>query len=172
MPMSKLQKKEKERKVRRLRLLCEVLFAEGSKASCISSTRTWNQLTQTQDIETGIFAKTHLSFAIRPKVDGDADKVVYRWVGRLIHERRGEGRERQDDEAELEGAVDARAGDKGEWPLEGEHSDAEEEVYDLQDWDGLYCAVEVLGEEVPKDFGPEEAFYGGSYLVYREIVCQ
>ena len=87
--------------------------------------------TQIQDIEAGILVETHLSFAIRPKVDGDADKVVYRWVGRLIHERRGEGRERQDDEAELEGAVDARAGDKGEGPLEGEHADAEEEVYDL-----------------------------------------
>jgi len=33
----------------------------------------------------------------------------------------------------------------------------------------LYCAIEVLGEEVPEDLGPEKGFDCGGYLVL-EIV--
>lgn len=61
--------------------------------------------------------------------------------------------------------MDAGAGDKGQGPLEGEHAEAEEEVDDLQDGDGLDGAVEVLGGKVPEDLGPEEAFKSGSDLI-------
>lgn len=35
----------------------------------------------------------------------------------------------------------------------------------MEDGDRLYSRVEVFGEEVPKDFGPEEAVEAGCYLV-------
>lgn len=61
------------------------------------------------------------------------------------------------------------AGEKGQWPFPGERDDAEEKVDDLEDWEGFYGRVEVLGEEVPEDFGPEEGFEGSCYLVYGII---
>jgi hypothetical protein len=30
----------------------------------------------------------------------------------------------------------------------------------LEDWDGFHCGVEVFGQEVEEEFGPEEAFEG------------
>jgi hypothetical protein len=39
----------------------------------------------------------------------------------------------------------------------------------LQDGDGLDGAVEVLGQEVPEDFGPEEAVEAGGDLVWRGL---
>ena len=35
----------------------------------------------------------------------------------------------------------------------------------MEDREGLDSGVEVFGEEVPEDLGPEEAFEGGSALV-------
>jgi hypothetical protein len=46
---------------------------------------------------------------------------------------------------------------KPQWPFVGEGDDAEDEVYDLEDWDGFDGFVEVFGVEVPEDLGPEEA---------------
>lgn len=89
----------------------EVAFEEESMALRKSSTSMLVTMLYCRDGKVKV--KTHLAFAIGPKVHGNADKVVYGRVGGLVHERRGEGRQRQDDEAELEGAVDAGAGDKG-----------------------------------------------------------
>lgn len=47
----------------------------------------------------------------------------------------------------------------------GEASETENEVEDLKNRDWFYGAVEVLGEEVPEDFGPDEAFYRSADLV-------
>lgn len=110
--------------------------------------------------------EAYLAFAVGPKVHAQADEVVDGRVGGLVHEDRGEDGEGQEDEAELEGAVEAGAGDGAEGPLEGEHAEAEEEVDDLQDGDGLDGAVEVLGGKVPEYLGPEEAFEGGGDLVF------
>lgn len=109
--------------------------------------------------------KTYLAFAIGPEIDAEADKVVDGRVRGLVHEDGGEDGEGQEDEAKLKGAVQAGAGDGGEGPLEGEHAEAEEEVDDLQDGDGLDGAVEVLGGKVEEDLGPEEAGDGGGDLV-------
>ena len=38
---------------------------------------------------------------------------------------------------------------------------AEEQVQDLQDGDRAHAAVEVGGEEVEEEFGPEEGVEGG-----------
>jgi len=36
----------------------------------------------------------------------------------------------------------------------------------LQNWNGLYGGVEVLGQEVEEEFGPEEAFDCAGELVW------
>ena len=59
----------------------------------------------------------------------------------------------------------AGAGHPGPWPFPPEREQAEEEVEDLQDGQGLDGAVEGFGQEVPEDFGPEESFEGGGDLV-------
>jgi len=50
-------------------------------------------------------------------------------------------------------------GEEGEGPFPAEAEEAEEEVYGLEDGDGVDAAVEVCGEEVPEYFWPEEAGY-------------
>jgi hypothetical protein len=40
----------------------------------------------------------------------------------------------------------------------------------LEDGEGLYCSVEVFGEEVPEDFRPEETFDCGGYLIWWVLV--
>ena len=49
------------------------------------------------------------------------------------------------------------------FPAQGE--EAEAEVEDLEDGDGTDEGVEVGGEEVPEQFGPEEGEDGGGDLV-------
>ena len=61
--------------------------------------------------------------------------------------------------------MDAGAGQPAQRPFPGQAEEAEDEVEDLQDGDGLDGAVEIRGQEVPEDFGPEEAFEGGGDLV-------
>lgn len=81
----------------------------------------------------GVVGLSYLSFTICRKVHHHTNQVVESSVGGLVQEDGGEGREREDGEADLEGAVDGRAGDEAEGPLEGEHTQAEDEVDDLQD---------------------------------------
>lgn len=50
-------------------------------------------------------------------------------------------------------------GEEREGPFPAEAEDAEEEVDGLEDGDGADAVVEVGGEEVPEEFGPEEALY-------------
>lgn len=113
----------------------------------------------------GLRYTTHLAFAVGPEIDGHADEVVDARVGALVHEQGGEAAERVDDEADLDAAVEARVGERGEGPLPGERDEAEEQVEDLQKGNGADGAVEVGGEEVPEDLGPEEALEGGGDLV-------
>jgi hypothetical protein len=87
----------------------------------------------------------------------------------LVHEQTGKRREGKHGEAELDRSVDAGAGDEGKRPLQGDHSQTEEQVDDLEDGDGLDCGIERFGEEVPEDLGPEEALDGGADLVCLEV---
>ena len=58
-------------------------------------------------------------------------------------------------------------GEKAERPFPGDTEDAEEEVYDLQDWYRFDDGIEVRCEEVPENLGPEEAFCSCSDLIYK-----
>lgn len=51
----------------------------------------------------------------------------------------------------------SRSGDGVQREFPGEHDEAEDHVDDLQDRDGFYCVVEVLGPHVEEDLRPEDA---------------
>lgn len=65
--------------------------------------------------------------------------------------------------------MERRAGNEAERPLIGEAYKAQDEVDYLECRHGLDSAVQVLGEEVPEDLGPEEALDGGSQLVCGQL---
>jgi hypothetical protein len=109
--------------------------------------------------------KTHLSLAISPEVHAQPNSIVDGRVSRLVQQRSRESRHGQHDQPGLDAPVQGRAGNEAKRPLPGDHEDAEDEVDDLQEGEGLDGAVEVLGQEVPEYLGPEEAFKGGCYLV-------
>lgn len=111
---------------------------------------------------------THdLALTEAPEIDAQADEVVDARVGALVEEQGGEGAQGVDGEAGLDAAVHGGfgEGEDREGPFPGEGEEAEEEVQDLEDGDGADGGVEIGGEEVPEDFGPEESFEGGGDLV-------
>lgn len=57
------------------------------------------------------------------------------------------------------------AGHKFERPFIYQGYDSDNKIYDLKDRNGFHCRVEVLCEPVEEEFGPEETFKGGCYLV-------
>ena len=50
-------------------------------------------------------------------------------------------------------------------PFVGKSDDGQDQIDRLEDRDGFYGFVEVLGEEVEEDLGPEEAFERGRDMV-------
>ena len=110
-------------------------------------------------------ATAYLSFRKSPKVDSHADQVVETGVGALVQQDGHQRAERQHHEAGLDASVEGGGGDGAQGPFPREDEQAEEEVDDLQDGDRLHGAVEVLGREVPEDFGPEEALQRGHDLI-------
>ncbi len=110
--------------------------------------------------------KTYLSFAVRPKVDAQPHDLVDGGVRALVRQGGGEGREREESQAGFEAAVKAGAGEEGQRPLPCEEDDAKDQVDGLQHWYRLDGRIQRLGGKVPKDLGPEVAFYRGSDLVW------
>jgi hypothetical protein len=109
---------------------------------------------------------THLAFTVRPEVRHHADDVVQPAVGALVDEQSAQSAQRVHDQAGLDAAVQPCARKKWERPLPCEADDAEDEVYNLKNREGLDGRIEVLGQEVPEDLRPEEGLEGGCYLVY------
>ena len=68
--------------------------------------------------------------------------------------------------------MEGGACEEWEGPFPCETDEAEDEVDDLEDGRAGDGAVEVFGEEVPEDFGPEEAFECSAYLIYYELVLR
>jgi hypothetical protein len=58
-----------------------------------------------------------------------------------------------------------RTSNESERPFPSKHEETEDQVDDLEDREGFYGSVEVLGEEVEEDFWPEESLESGCYLV-------
>ena len=62
-----------------------------------------------------------------------------------------------------------RPSDEPQGPLPSKHENAKDQVDDLKDRERLHCEVQIFRQEIPEYFGPEEAFYGGCYLVYQVL---
>jgi hypothetical protein len=103
----------------------------------------------------------YLSFAICPEVHAQGDHVVDRGVGALVQQCGGQSRQREEDQASLNAAVERRAGYVLQRPLPGEHDQAKDDVDDLEGGEWLDSAIEGLGEEV---------FDSCTDLVYRASV--
>lgn len=111
------------------------------------------------------FRTYDLALAIGPEICHHADNVVQSRIGALVDQESTEGAEWVNDQAGFDGAVQTRAGDEGEWPFVCDAKKSQEEVDDLEGWDGSYGGIEVLGQEVPEDLRPKEGFDCSSYLV-------
>lgn len=61
--------------------------------------------------------------------------------------------------------MESSSGNKAERPFVGNAEEAKEEVEDLEGGNRLDSAVEILGEEVPENLGPEEAMDSSQNLV-------
>lgn len=104
--------------------------------------------------------KTHLALTIRPKIHPAPDNIVQRRVGRLVQQHGAQRRERQPEQPRHHAAVQVRARHPAQRPFVGEAHERDGDVEDLQDGDGLDGGVEVFGQEVEEEFGPEEGFEG------------
>lgn len=108
---------------------------------------------------------TNLALAVSPEIDNHANQVVDRRVGGLVEKSRGQGRQRENGEAELERSVDSRARYEANRPFQGEHKKTENEVDCLESRNRSDGSVQCPGQEVPEDLGPEVALNGSCDLV-------
>lgn len=115
---------------------------------------------------------THLSVAISPEIHSHTDRIVDSWVGSLVQQCGSQSSHRQKHQSRLNTPVQCRPGDESKRPFPRKEEDAEHEVDDLQDREGLHCKVKVLGEEVPEDLRPEEAFKCCCYLVWSLLASE
>lgn len=71
---------------------------------------------------------TNLSFAVRPKVDAEANDLVDGRVRPLVRQGGGEGSEREEGQAGLETPVQAAPREEAQRPLPCQEDEAEDEV--------------------------------------------
>lgn len=109
---------------------------------------------------------TYLAFAVCPEVRNHADNIVQTGIGTLVYQEGNERAEGVDNEASFDGAMQSRTGEHSERPLPCETDDTHDDVDDLKDRYGLNAAIEILGQEVPEDLGPEEGFDCRADLVW------
>jgi hypothetical protein len=60
--------------------------------------------------------------------------------------------------------VDSRSSNETQRPFPSEHDETEDDVNYLEGRDGFDCSIEVLGEEIPEDLGPEDSVDAGYEL--------
>ena len=103
--------------------------------------------------------QTYLALTKGPEVNHDADDVVQRGVGGLIHQGAGERAQRVKDQARLKVPMQGReeAGQVRQWGFDAQDDEGEDEVGDLQVRERFDGAVEVFRHEVEEDLRPEEA---------------
>jgi hypothetical protein len=104
--------------------------------------------------------KTHLALTVSPKIHPAPNKIIQRRVRRLVQQHSAQSAQRQPQQARHHAAVQVRTRHPSQRPLVGEAHERDDDVEDLQDGDGLDGGVEVFGQEVEEEFGPEEGFEG------------
>lgn len=77
------------------------------------------------------FCADDLAFAISPEIYKAGREVVDGRVRALVEEDGGQSSQGEDCQASFQAAMERRSGKESQWPLEGEHADAHEEVDDL-----------------------------------------
>ena len=145
-----------------------LVLRELARGTVHGSAQTDCQIVSFTDIvyvKGSVIGETYLSLAERPEIHHQADAVVDGRVGGLVEQRGRERAERVQHQPGLDAAVQRGPREWLERPLPSEGEEAEEQIDDLQDGEGLDGAVEVLGQEIPEDLGPEEAFERGGALV-------
>jgi hypothetical protein len=103
---------------------------------------------------------THLSLTIRPKIHPAPNNIIQRRIRRLVQQHSAQRRQRQPQQPCHHAAVQVRARHPSQRPFVGEADERDDDVEDLQDGDGFDGCVEVFGQEVEEEFGPEEGFEG------------
>jgi hypothetical protein len=66
--------------------------------------------------------------------------------------------------------VQCRSGHETKGPLKCEHKESEDKIDSLQHGNRFDGSIEGLGEEIPEDLRPEEAFNSSSNLIYSFYV--
>ena len=76
----------------------------------------------------------------------------------MVEKKSSQRRQWVNDEPDFYASVHHCSSEKAERPFPGQAEETEEEIYDLEDGYWLDSTIEVFGEKVPEDLGPEEAF--------------
>lgn len=112
---------------------------------------------------------TYLSLAIRPEVCTHANDVVQSRVGALVNQERAQSTQRVYYQAGLDGSVESGASEQRQRPFPSKSNESQDHVENLQYWNRFYGAIEILCQEVPEDFRPEECLKRSGYLVCRYL---
>jgi hypothetical protein len=111
-------------------------------------------------------SSTYLAFNECPEVDPDADQIVQAGVGGLVLQQCRQCKQWVDDHPCLQTSMQPRqhSCDWYQWPLQAKAHERKDEVEYLQYGEWFDCYIEIFGEDVPEDLGPEEAFDGSGEL--------
>jgi hypothetical protein len=111
--------------------------------------------------------KTYLSLAIRPEIHHHAHDVIDGRIGTLVQQRRGQDGHWKDHQSSFNTTVDSGSSNKTKRPFPSKHDDTKDDVDYLKRGDGFDGSIEVLGEEIPEDLGPEDAVNTGYELPWK-----
>lgn len=113
--------------------------------------------------------ETYLAFAVGPEICNHANNVVKTGVRALVYQEGDECADGIDNKTGFDRSMETATSKQANGPFPRQTQHAHEEVDDLQSGNRLDGAVEVLGQEVPEDLGPEEGFNGSAYLVCGRV---
>jgi hypothetical protein len=108
---------------------------------------------------------TYLSVTISPEIYPHPDGIIDRRIRRLIHQRSRQSHRGKSDQSRRNTTMESRPSNDTQRPLPSEHDNAKDQIDNLQRGERLHGEVEIFGEEVPENLGPEKSFDCGCYLV-------
>ena len=114
---------------------------------------------------------SHLAFRKSPEVSGQCKNMITRRIGALVDQTCGSRSDGDPHQSEGNASVEWSLSHELERPLHRKREDSEHNVDDLQVWEGVNEDIEVAGEDVPEDLGPEEAFNTGTDLNWIQALA-
>ena len=73
----------------------------------------------------------HLALSISPKIGHQANQIIQRRIGRLVHKHTAQADQWQPHQSQLHALMYRRASHEFERPFVDDHKDAEDKIYDL-----------------------------------------